>query len=483
VENPYKILIVDDKELDRNGVCYLIKQYQLELEPLTASSGLEALSILREQTVHILFTDIKMPEMSGHELIFEAKKINPDLKVVIFSSYENFDYAHKAMDLGVTKYLLKPIKIDKFLTCMKSLVQLLREEQTNWASGVYFDVITGRSEMDETDLNRISHSGYIFLLDFVEPFFNMQHLNTLMPVLDNSNLVSIPLNEYQCLFIAPTEESAKDCMHSLENSLHSESNCRFILVYGGYFDKLSHLQQLFEQMEGCSSSKFYITQNTILYINKLPNEKNNIDVKTFLTKSLEISKLISRKELLHAEQEINNIFIEFQKQTYVPTAFAKFVCTEIVRTGLDEGTDHYNDTLLRYISEIEHSSNIDDLKSICISVVKLYSEQHDETMAIDQALEIIHSKYMENISLESVAADVYLSTCYLSYLFKKTNGMNFIKYLTTYRVDVAKNLLRNTKLKVRNICEMVGYSNVSYFCQIFKNHCGMTPAQFRGSKL
>ena len=70
-----------------------------------------------------------------------------------------------------------------------------------------------------------------------------------------------------------------------------------------------------------------------------------------------------------------------------------------------------------------------------------------------------------------------------SYLFKKTTGMNFIKYLTSYRVDMAKSLLRTTKLKVGSICEMVGYSNVSYFCQIFKNHCGMTPAQFRGSKL
>lgn len=116
-------------------------------------------------------------------------------------------------------------------------------------------------------------------------------------------------------------------------------------------------------------------------------------------------------------------------------------------------------------------------------MVRQYSAQDEETVAIDQALDIIHRDYMHNISLESVASDVYLSTCYLSYLFKKTTGMNFIKYLTSYRVDMAKNLLRTTKLKVGNICEMVGYSNVSYFCQIFKNHTGMTPAQFRGSKL
>ena len=118
---PYRILIVDDKELDRNGVCYLIRQYGLELEPITAASGSEALDILHQQTVHILLTDVKMPGMTGHDLIAAAKDIQPDLKVIIFSSYENFDYAHKAMDLGVTKYLLKPIKVDKFLTCMQSI--------------------------------------------------------------------------------------------------------------------------------------------------------------------------------------------------------------------------------------------------------------------------------------------------------------------------------------------------------------------------
>lgn len=78
-----------------------------------------------------------------------------------------------------------------------------------------------------------------------------------------------------------------------------------------------------------------------------------------------------------------------------------------MRAGLSETLPDYNATLLQYITEIEHSASIEDLKSICIRVVKQYSEQDEETVAIDQALDIIHREYMNNISLESVASDVY----------------------------------------------------------------------------
>lgn len=479
----YSILIVDDKELDRNGVCYLIQQYGLDLHPIPAASGSEALEILRRMPVHILLTDVKMPEMTGHELIVEAKKIQPDLKVIIFSSYENFDYAHKAMDLGVTKYLLKPIKVDKCLSCIKSMIRVLREGERTRIISMYFNVMTGLCNPDGSGLSGDEKAGDVLLLDFVEPFFNLHHLSLRGEDDEETRFIDIPLNEYQCAFIAPTEEEARDCLRRLEQILAERGDNRYILIYGGHFETIAQLSELYNRMESLSSSKFYLARSTIVDMTRQKAEEANIDVRRYLEKAAEIGKLVTRKELQHAEKEIEAVFSDLQKQIYVPTSLAKFISSELVRAGLSETLPDYNATLLQYITEIEHSASIEDLKSICIRVVKQYSEQDEETVAIDQALDIIHREYMNNISLESVASDVYLSTCYLSYLFKKTTGMNFIKYLTSYRVDMAKSLLRTTKLKVGSICEMVGYSNVSYFCQIFKNHCGMTPAQFRGSKL
>lgn len=482
-DSRYSILVVDDKELDRNGICYLIEQYHLPLNPITTGSGQEALEILKNQKVDILFTDIKMPEMTGHELIREAQAICPDLRVIIFSSYENFDYAHQAIDLGVTKYLLKPIKIDKFLNCMDSMIASLEEESTQKAGAIYYDIITGCANLSGEDLQSVAAKGFIFLLDFVDPFFNRRHVNDLTPLLQNKAVISIPLNEYQCAFILPDDNNARQCITALSEKLDELDSCRYILVYGGGFDSFSQLKTVFDSMESSCGGKFYLPCSTVLYPEDILSNKEPVDVKTFLKKSQEIRKLIERKELNHAEEEIIDVFSSFQRETSTPTSFAKFICTEIVKAGLNDSMEDYNELLLRYIGEIEDAGNIEELKNICISIVRHYSQQEEETLAIGQALDIISKQYMNNISLESVAASVYLSSCYFSYLFKKTTNVSFIKYLTSYRVDVAKNLLRTTKLKVGNICEMVGYSNVSYFCQIFKNYCGMTPAQFRGSKL
>lgn len=477
----YTILIVDDKELDRDGICYLIRQHGLALEPLLAASGQQALALLQERQVHILLTDIKMPGMTGHELISEARILQPDLKIVIFSSHENFDYAHKAMDLGVTKYLLKPVKIDKFVSCMKGLIHTLDEEQRTKTSGLYYDVVTGRGWPQEAA--GPAEDGVLLLLDFAEPYFNRNPLGLHKGSEPYPDLIEIPLNEYQCAFIAPNEEQARAYIARLQDVLDQEVGDRYILIYGGRFQGLGELRTRFEQMENISSAKFYLSESMVIDLDRRPEERAGIDISSLLKKSTEVSKLIRRKETQHAEELIEEIFAELQREVFVPTSFTKYISSEIVRGGLSESLPGYTDTLLKYIGEIDQTTNIDDLKSVCIRVVRQYSEQDEESMAIDQALEIIHREYMNNISLESVAADVYLSTCYLSYLFKKTTGMNFIKYLTAYRVDMAKKLLRTTKLKVGSICEMVGYSNVSYFCQIFKNHSGMTPAQFRASKL
>ncbi len=263
MDNLFKMLIVDDKEVDRNGICYLIRQYGLEVEPITAASGQEALDIISSQTIHILFTDIKMPGMSGHELIREAKNINPLLRVIIFSSYENFDYAHKAIDLGVNKYLLKPIIVDKFLSCMKNILEQLRDEQENRAGELFYDILTGRVNPENVPAGE-TLQGAALLLDFVEPYFKKNHLELAE---DSDDLLTIPLNEFQCAYIARDESKALACADRVMKVLE-ETPHRFILVYGGRFKDAASLEKLGAQMESCSSSKFYITENTFVNMEK-----------------------------------------------------------------------------------------------------------------------------------------------------------------------------------------------------------------------
>lgn len=86
---------------------------------------------------------------------------------------------------------------------------------------------------------------------------------------------------------------------------------------------------------------------------------------------------------------------------------------------------------------------------------------------------------MHDISLDDLANKAFLSPSYLSHRFKKETGESIVKFITSYRLKKASVLLRSTNKKIIDVCEEVGYSNLSYFCSIFKNHYGLTPLKYR----
>ncbi|MCR8631592.1 response regulator transcription factor [Paenibacillus radicis (ex Xue et al. 2023)] len=110
----YKVLVVDDERIEREGIKFLISHYDFPIEITEAENGLKALQVLKAEKVDILFTDIRMPFMDGLQLIAEARAIQPDLKAIILSAYGEFDFAKEAIRLQVAHYLLKPVETEEF---------------------------------------------------------------------------------------------------------------------------------------------------------------------------------------------------------------------------------------------------------------------------------------------------------------------------------------------------------------------------------
>ena len=108
------ILIADDEKLERNGIKFLLKREQEELEILEAINGKDAAGILQKKQVDILFSDIKMPYMTGLELAKAARELQPEIEIVIFSGYNDFSYAKEALHYGVVDYVLKPVDPGEF---------------------------------------------------------------------------------------------------------------------------------------------------------------------------------------------------------------------------------------------------------------------------------------------------------------------------------------------------------------------------------
>ena len=125
-----KILLVDDEKTEREGIRFLIEKFQFELEVAEAPNGKLAMEYMQKhQDVDILFTDVKMPYMDGLELAEYAKENRPDVVIIIFSAYSEFDYAKKACEVSAVNYLLKPIEVDEFKQVMEHVIALCRQKK------------------------------------------------------------------------------------------------------------------------------------------------------------------------------------------------------------------------------------------------------------------------------------------------------------------------------------------------------------------
>ena len=426
----YKILIVDDEEVERDGIKFLISKYKIDLEIAEAENGKKALKYLHSNHVDILLTDIKMPFMDGLDLSHEAKKINPKIKIIIFSAYGEFDYAKKAIENNILSYLLKPIVINEFLDVIQNAVNICSKEEEEHQrireitesyrriliyekEKIMLDLINGKvlnddfkARVDLTQLGFIGKYSNILVIDMQSKFFDSRNddfeefLNSLV----ECGYEYLNLNEYQSIVFLYNSEKAfgrsflKQQGEIIIKEISSRYHLKPYLILGKPINRIEDFANDYTMIEQILDLKFIYEAGTVLFASEVS---------------------------LHTQ-----------------------------------------------ISEGESGGLLKDTYNAIDSV------ETGKTV-IRKVMGIIESEYMSDISLEYIAEKVYLSPSYLSYLFKKETDHSFIKFLTLYRLKKAKELLDHSNMRIIDIGECVGYSNLSYFCMLFKNNYGMTPAKYR----
>jgi YesN/AraC family two-component response regulator len=125
----YKVLLVDDERLIREGISTIVDWASLNICIDTAASGIEAWEKITEDAPDIVITDIKMPGMNGLELIDKVKNYYPTIYFVILSAYGEFDFANKAMKYGIKHYILKPCNEDEILDVMKNVINDIENQR------------------------------------------------------------------------------------------------------------------------------------------------------------------------------------------------------------------------------------------------------------------------------------------------------------------------------------------------------------------
>ena len=477
------MLVVDDERIDREGILFLTKNKGLPIECTAVHSAAVALENLQKENFDILFTDIKMPGMDGLALIEQALNIAPQLEIVVYSAFADFEYARRAMSMGVKNYLLKPINPDEFLKAMNDVMERCTESTRETHKKILFDLIYSDA-VDLVDGIEWKFGRSLMSLSFSAPFaadvvISQSELESIFP---DSLLLS--LNEYTALLFSSAKgEELRAKASKLLEFLQKNHDTMAVAVVDGEFSSGQELKDNIEMMRAMGRHSFFYQKSAVVEAESFSQEVSEV----IALLSEEIEYLFNRKEFETSKQKMETLFAEIEKNKSTSILYVKHICMRIMESCIKTAEQSEKEEAQRVMQSIIACDSADKLRELCVGFFDKVEEDDGTQLAaskkvVREVLSIIHKEYKDDISMDEIARRVYLSPNYLSYLFKRETGTAFMKYLTNIRLEKAKELLQTTSIKIGAVCEMVGYTNISYFCMVFKNHFHMSPLEYRESK-
>ena len=318
------ILIVDDEKLERNGIKFLLKREEEELEILEAENGKAALGILSAGPVDILFSDIKMPYMNGLELTKKAREMYPDMEIVIFSGYNDFTYARDALRYGVVDYVLKPVDPAEFHKTFTRITEKLKarfeQEKKRTVEESYLKkyfllnyLYTGNEE-EERKLDEIAGGeldGYVrmILAASSDNFFETEEEHFVSSLKEQTGraFFYLNLNSNESLFLF--REKYAD-YEMLANQMYQffrqryDTECYFVI--SEETGDTSKLPGQFQRMEELLEEQFYQPKQHVFTVGQ-----EQEDVSTAAVKDAEIlgsiSEDIKYKDMTHLRQDFHRL--------------------------------------------------------------------------------------------------------------------------------------------------------------------------------
>lgn len=395
--------------------------------------GMEALQVMETQPIDLVLTDIRMPIMDGLELVRRVREHYPYTRVVVLSGYDDFQYAQTCMHYGVSEYLLKPVFPDQLHATINNLKQqLIKEEKSKRRS----KDLERKSELLVRTLRR----------EFME------------------RLLSKPLPDHEVEDGCTIGEMLLDGHYFVASALRLDRSSTEPGAYTEEEWKLIHfaLSNIIAEIWDDEGLGYH-------YVNK---DSGTCYLVSAARESLPDDLMRVQKQLYRFRGLLRST-LSVSIGTPVPSLAHICKSRQIADKrllGLEEGSFdaewEYDPVIYSYESANKNANTFSS------------SSEH----IVNKAKEYIIRHYQKPITLSEVADAIHVNGSYLSHLFTEVTGETYVQYLSSCRIERAKELLENKQLKVYEIGEMVGYQNPRYFSVIFCKFTGMTPNEYRSSR-
>lgn len=532
-----KVFLAEDEFIIREGIKNNIDWQAHGYEFCgEASDGELAFPLIQKTRPDILITDIKMPFVDGLALSRLVKKELPETEIIILSGYEEFDYAKEAIQIGVARYLLKPINGETLLQEIDSVAEIILDKQKEKEirekyqremeenslrdqMDLFQHLVTGDCSMEELlsvadklDLKIMAPWYSIVLLKIQSMKHDYEEYSGSIVVVDE-RIAKLAEPEHVLIFDRALEGRAflfkadsedellayqKEYLGDVKEVLSGYANLRYFGGIGTPVNRLREIPASFEDASHAFAHRYLVAESCILDSRLLMQEgaaeQEDFRISAVNPEQIDRAKMqefLRTGDLDEVVYFVDEFFGKLDGGAMKSRIFRQYITMDAYFSIVDflKGLGLQKDEIE---APDQDSSILQDEKSAMDYIVRIMDkalvlrEKKASSRYEDVVSEVIH--YIENnyaqeeLSLNLLASHVNFSPNHLSMIFSQQTGQTLIRYLTDYRMNRAKELLRCSSKKSSVISMEVGYKDPHYFSYLFKKTQGMTPTQYRGGR-
>lgn len=494
----FTALIAEDSKPILRNIKSLLESSGLPVQIVsTASNGEEALDLIRQQPVDILITDIRMPKLDGLALIEQAKELCPQLKVVLISSYSDFEYTRKALNLQVFDYLLKPVERQGLIDVMSRLVEQLREMLTERLEGfrgiVAPEYLSRMLPGDEF----YEQSAKLALLLRRHPFTASggTHwkpacmVETLLPVCFPHVCRILPLEGTDMLVMLAQPSlserygSADDWMNAVAGALREQSMVVSMAGSLQPFD-LSNLHLQYDKLKHGMSIEMRLQTPLRLDVQyRFPQPP--VEDRT----ARAFAEMIGQRQKGQFQLKLPELLKRWHEDN-VPFARLEtllYNITEAFASADGEPGDPDERLLLdQQTRELLRSDNYD---SFCASFAEWTDDQFDLLLSrsrksaeeLFKALESHMRLHLySQLSISDAALKFHVSPSYISRIIKRYTNDTFVHHYMSMKIEEACRLMESKpEMKIREISDALAFGDQHYFSRVFKEYTACSPSEYK----
>lgn len=511
-----KIVLIDDEMIALKGMMKVLSRRENTEILGSARDGQTGLELIKREKPDLVLTDIRMPGMSGLDMIQECQKIYPDILFVIFSGFNEFKFVQKAIRMGVIDYLEKPVTIQQLENTLnraadiieykrdyKKMKQNVKDNSRIEIERLLSNLINHPEEMQKKYIDDLlTKPSLIYSMEIVvlcvgkikqsedntDKYRKLIHEMTYTLMGEHTLEIYTVFIEQNVYFVYFNQECQSfpfgEKMKEIKNNLEDLD----IQFYGGMSSigqSVYDLNKLFTEARNALKYAEYLDSEVIIQITDV-DYKKSIPLRSGKDqRSFEFNFRIQNYK--ECKSQIIKYLESLRNERLMPELLRN-ECIELLKlmqclideTGQYEGK-YKNIVQYSNIFDLSSEEGVIDFTIKYIQQIFEYVEQRGTKRNVDiinQMKQFINCHYAENLSLTVIADEVHMNATYLSMAFRKEEGITYSNYLAQIRIDNAKVLLAKGE-KAKDVCEKVGYHDYRYFNKQFKKYVGMTPDTYK----